>query len=42
MGADPGPGWREAATGKIETEAGALPLLDLAVLVGGTDRAAAA
>ncbi len=42
MGADPGPGWREAASGKIETETGALLLLDLAALIAGTDRAAAA
>lgn len=42
MGADPGPGWREAASGRIETEAGALLLLDLAALIAGRDRRAAA
>jgi chemotaxis signal transduction protein len=42
MGADPGPGWRDAATGKIETEGGALLLLDLAAVIGGVGCRAAA
>jgi len=35
VGADPGPGWRDVASGRIETEAGALLVLDLAVLIQG-------
>jgi purine-binding chemotaxis protein CheW len=42
IGADPGPGWREVASGRIETEAGALLVLDLAALIAGPDRRAAA
>jgi purine-binding chemotaxis protein CheW len=37
VGADPGPGWREAASGRVETEAGALLLLDINALIAGTD-----
>lgn len=42
LGADPGPGWRRVATGKVETEAGALLLLDIGALVAGPDEALAA
>jgi len=35
LGADPGPGWQLAALGRVETEAGALLLLDIAALVAG-------
>ena len=42
LGADPGPGWRRVSTGRVETEAGALPLLDVAGLIGGPDECLAA
>ena len=42
LGADPGPGWARVAPGRIETEAGALPLLDIAALIAGPDEALAA
>jgi len=42
LGADPGPGWSRVATGRVETEAGALPLLDIAALIAGPDEAIAA
>lgn len=42
LGADPGPGWSRIATGRIETEAGALPFLDIAALIAGPDEALAA
>ena len=35
LGADPGPGWDRVALGRVETEAGALLLLDVAALVAG-------
>ena len=37
LGADPGPGWQRVAHGRVETEAGALPLLDIAALIAGPD-----
>lgn len=42
IGADPGPGWRHAASGKVETETGALLLLDLQAVIAGPDRELAA
>lgn len=42
LGADPGPGWRRIAIGRIETEAGALPLLDVAELIAGPGESLAA
>ena len=42
LGADPGSGWSRVAVGRVETEAGALPLLDVAALVVGPDEALAA
>ena len=42
IGADPGPGWRHAASGKVETEAGALLLLDVPALIAGQDHSVAA
>jgi len=42
LGADPGPGWRDMAVGRVETEAGALILLDVASLIEGHDLGAAA
>ena len=42
LGADPGPGWSRVATGRVETEAGALPFLDIAALIAGPDEALAA
>lgn len=42
LGADPGPGWRDAASGRVETEAGALLLLDVAALIAGHGLSAAA
>jgi purine-binding chemotaxis protein CheW len=42
LGADPGPGWSRIATGRIETEAGALPFLDIAALIAGPDETLAA
>ena len=42
LGADPGPGWSRIATGRIETEVGALPYLDIAALIAGPDEALAA
>ena len=42
LGADPGPGWSRVATGRVETEAGALPYLDIAALIAGPDEALAA
>jgi purine-binding chemotaxis protein CheW len=35
LGADPGPGWSRVATGRVETEAGALPFLDISALIAG-------
>jgi purine-binding chemotaxis protein CheW len=42
LGADPGPGWRRVASGKVETEAGALLLLDVAALIAGPEECLAA
>ena len=42
LGADPGPGWQRVALGRVETEAGALLLLDVAALVAGPDQSLAA
>jgi len=42
LGADPGPGWQHAALGRVETEAGALLLLDIAALVAGPAESKAA
>ena len=42
LGADPGTGWRRVATGRVETEAGALLLLDLAALIAGPEQSLAA
>ena len=42
LGADPGPGWSRVATGRVETEAGALPFLDIAALIAGPDESIAA
>ena len=42
LGADPGSGWRRAALGRVETEAGALLLLNIAALIAGPDEALAA
>jgi purine-binding chemotaxis protein CheW len=39
--ADPGPGWRGAAAGAVETATGPLLLLDIAALVAGPARRAA-
>jgi purine-binding chemotaxis protein CheW len=35
LGADPGGGWRQAATGRVETEQGAMLLLDIGALIAG-------
>lgn len=42
LGADPGAGWRNAASGKVETEAGALLLLDIPALIAGHEIGVAA
>jgi len=42
LGADPGPGWRGAASGRVETEAGALLVLDVPALIAGQDCSVAA
>jgi purine-binding chemotaxis protein CheW len=42
LGADPGPGWHRVALGRVETEAGALLLLDIAALVAGPGESLAA
>ena len=42
LGADPGPGWRRAALGRVESEAGALLLLDIGALIAGPGEALAA
>ena len=42
LGADPGPGWRRAAQGRVETEAGSLLLLDIPALIAGPGEALAA
>lgn len=35
LGADPGPGWQVAALGRVETEVGAVLLLDVGALIAG-------
>ncbi|BBC71789.1 conserved hypothetical protein [Altererythrobacter sp. B11] len=35
LGADPGAGWRRACRAMVPTEAGLLPLLDIATLIAG-------
>lgn len=42
LGADPGPGWARVTLGRIETEAGTLPLLDIGALIAGPSEALAA
>jgi purine-binding chemotaxis protein CheW len=42
LGADPGPGWSRVANGRIETEAGALPFLDIGALIAGPGESLAA
>lgn len=42
LGADPGPGWSRVASGRIETDAGALPLLDIGALIAGPAESLAA
>ena len=42
LGADPGPGWQNAALGRVETEAGAVLLLDIGALISGPPESLAA
>ena len=42
LGADPGPGWQMAALGRVETEAGAVLLLDVGALIAGLGQSLAA
>ena len=42
LGADPGPGWQVAALGRVETEAGAVLLLDIGALIAGSSESLAA
>jgi chemotaxis signal transduction protein len=42
LGADPGPGWQLAALGRVETEAGAVLLLDIGALIAGSGKTLAA
>jgi len=42
LGADPGPGWQRVALGRVESQAGALLLLDIAALVAGPGESLAA
>lgn len=42
LGADPGRGWQGVALGRVETETGALLLLDIAALIEGPGTALAA
>lgn len=42
LGADPGAGWRGASTARVETEGGALLLLDIAALIEGPGESRAA
>lgn len=42
LGADPGPGWSRVASGRVETEAGALLLLDVGQLIAGSGERLAA
>jgi len=42
LGADPGTGWQAAALGRVETEAGAVLLLDVGALIAGCAESMAA
>jgi purine-binding chemotaxis protein CheW len=42
LGADPGPGWQAAALGRVETEAGAVLLLDIGAIIAGCSESLAA
>ena len=42
LGADPGPGWERVALGRVETEAGAVLLLDIGALIAGPAESLAA
>ena len=42
LGADPGPGWQRVALGRVETEAGAVLLLDIGALIAGPGESLAA
>jgi chemotaxis signal transduction protein len=42
LGADPGPGWQRVAIGRVETEAGAVLLLDIGALIAGPAESLAA
>lgn len=42
LGADPGPGWQRVALGRVETEAGAVLLLDIGALIAGPAESLAA
>jgi len=42
LGADPGDGWRRVALGRVETEVGAVLLLDIPALIAGPEEALAA
>ena len=42
LGADPGPGWQRVALGRVETEAGAVLLLDIGALIAGPEESLAA
>lgn len=42
LGADPGPGWQVAALGRVETEVGAVLLLDVGALIAGLGESLAA
>ena len=42
LGADPGPGWQRVALGRVETEAGAVLLLDIGALIAGPPESLAA
>ena len=42
LGADPGQGWKAAALGRVETEAGAVLLLDIGALIAGPGESLAA
>jgi len=42
LGADPGSGWQAAALGRVETETGAVLLLDIGALISGAGTSLAA
>ena len=42
LGADPCPGWQRVALGRVETEAGAVLLLDIGALIAGPEESLAA